>query len=70
MVNELQIAWERAISIESIGNYGGDKYGLEYIGGINRNEKIYKFFKDDEGRYWYSSENSRKEKNERDSKRH
>lgn len=59
MNDELQEAWDNALSVESIEHNGGSRYGLEYIGGILRQDRLYKFYKDANGEYWYSSEKRR-----------
>ena len=52
----LQNAWENAISIESIKNYGLSKYGLKYIGKIEKGDRTYFFYKDENGGYWYRTD--------------
>ena len=47
---ELKIAWEEARSIESIKEEDGRP---EYIGEIKKKNRIYRFYKSENGKYWY-----------------
>ena len=49
---ELKAAWEEARSVESIKEDDGR---LEYIGEIRKKDRIYRFFRSDNGKYWYST---------------
>lgn len=49
---ELKSAWEEARSVESIKEDDGR---LEYIGEIRKKDRIYRFFRSDNGKYWYST---------------
>lgn len=49
---ELKIAWEEARSIESIKE---EDSRPEYIGEIRKKDRIYRFFRSDNGKYWYST---------------
>lgn len=47
---ELKIAWSAARSMENMGHSVG---GLEKLGECKRGNRIYLFWKDAEGNYWY-----------------
>mgnify|MGYP005762709097 CR=1 FL=1 len=49
---ELEKAWEEARSIESTKEDDGR---MEYIGEIRKRNRIYRFFRSDNGKYWYST---------------
>lgn len=49
---ELKIAWEEARSIESIKEEDGRP---EYIGEIQKKNRIYRFYKSENGKYWYAT---------------
>lgn len=53
--NELQRAWKEAYSLESMEGHGAEGRSLEYIGSrIGTHGRVYDFFADSNGCYWYS----------------
>lgn len=53
MENELEKAWQEAYSIESREGHGADDRDIKYIGHIQNESRIYLFYKDTNGDYWY-----------------
>jgi len=46
---ELKVAFENAFSLK------GDTSRLEYIGTIQKGNRVQSFYKDNEGNYWYET---------------
>lgn len=53
MQNELQKAWEQANSIENMAAHEAEGRSVEYIGSRAVGHRIYNFYRDDTGDYWY-----------------
>lgn len=51
--SELQIAWEQAYSIENMAAHEAEGRPVEYIGSEAFGHRIYDFYRDDTGDYWY-----------------
>ena len=49
-MDDLERAWAEARSIESKPEYAGQ---IEYVGEITKGNRIYIFYLDSTGRYWY-----------------
>ncbi len=54
MEEELSSAWQQAYSIENMEMHGEAGKKPEYIGSLEKMNRIYDFFRDDSGHYWYS----------------
>lgn len=50
----LSNAWQQAYSIENIGAHEEAGENPEYIGSLEKMNRIYDFFRDNMGHYWYS----------------
>lgn len=53
MQNELQKAWEQANSMENMAGHEAEGRAVEYIGNRSVGRRIYDFYRDDAGAYWY-----------------
>ena len=49
----LDRAWEQAWSLENIDAHEEAGKNQEYIGSREKGNRIYDFFQDDQGHYWY-----------------
>lgn len=49
----LQEAYGNAVTIENREAYGAEHREIKYIGTIQKKDRLYKYYKDDEGDYWY-----------------
>lgn len=53
MQNELQKAWEQAYSMENMAAHEAEGRPVEYIGSKSAGHRIYYFYRDNAGGYWY-----------------
>lgn len=53
-VRELEQAWQQAYSIENMAAHEAEGRDLQYIGSRGYGNRVYDFYKDDSGSYWYS----------------
>lgn len=53
-VRELEKAWKQAYSVENMAAHGAEGRDLQYIGGLGYGNRVYDFYKDTSGSYWYS----------------
>lgn len=51
--SELQNAWEQAYSMENMAAHEAEGRQVEYIGSASKGKRIYDFYRDDAGAYWY-----------------
>ena len=52
-MKDLSKAWEQAWSLENIDAHEEAGKNLQYIGSREKGNRIYDFFQDDQGHYWY-----------------
>ena len=52
MENELSEAWKNANSMESIPK---DRKGIVRVGIIQKESRVYEFYRDNTGAYWYKT---------------
>lgn len=52
-MKDLDKAWEQAWSLENIDAHEEAGKNQEYIGSREKGNRIYDFFQDDQGHYWY-----------------
>ena len=52
-MKDLDKAWEQAWSLENIDAHEEAGKNQEYIGSREKGNRIYDFFEDDRGHYWY-----------------
>lgn len=51
--SELQNAWEQAYSMENMAAHEAEGRQAEYVGSMSKGKRIYDFYRDDAGAYWY-----------------
>ena len=52
-MKDLEKAWEQAGGLENIDAHEEAGKSPEYIGSREKGNRIYDFFQDDQGHYWY-----------------
>ncbi|HJC25393.1 MAG TPA: hypothetical protein H9761_17125 [Candidatus Eisenbergiella merdavium] len=52
-MEDLRKAWEQAWSLENIDAHEEAGKATQYIGSMEKGRRIYDFFQDDTGHYWY-----------------